>query len=98
MNPTVVMEDFMARTCLCGHPRSAHVLSNDPTGKGETQAGACSATKPAMGLMGVAEPCKCGMFHAADDGRYLRMTLDDWTALRACMTTMERILQGSKRE
>lgn len=98
MKPTVVTEDFMARICLCGHPRSAHILGNDPIGKGETQAGACAATKAAMGLMGVAEACKCGMFHAADDGRYLRMTLEDWAALRACIASMERILQASRKE
>lgn len=98
MKPTVVMEDFMARTCLCGHPRSAHVLGDDPSSRGETQAGACTAVRPGMGLMGVAEACKCGMFHAADDGRYLRMAIEDWVALRACMASMERILQGSKRE
>lgn len=98
MRPTVVIEDFMARTCLCGHPRSAHVIGNDPTGTGESLAGACTAVKPGMGLMGVSEPCKCGMFAAADDGRYLRMTIADWTALRACMASMERILQGAKQE
>jgi hypothetical protein len=98
MKPTVVIEDFATRTCLCGHPRSAHFHVNAPTGFGESLAGACTATKPGLGLLGVAEPCKCGMFHAADDGRYLRMTLEDWAALRACMASMERILQASRKE